>query len=154
MCVEFEDGFFDEHETKEILDIVENLSHEMFIDKSYVECSENLRKSTFMLKSGWESLCNIMLKTNFGKNMHPKTQESVVDAFSTIACCYIYECLSCYSHIKDKISHVTICVDQNCDFEVVVCIDKSNDWKKYLGKWQQWEFDNEGHFLSSNMKSK
>lgn len=142
--VGFEDGFFDNDEKDEIRNIVKSLSDNIVVDKTYVDCCENLRKSVFMIEDGWNSLHDMLIDTEYGKYLHPNSHLLLVDAFSTIARCYMYECISAYT---DKCSHISITIDNKQDFDVIICKDKSNEWKKYPGKWQDWEFDKDGKII-------
>lgn len=147
--VEFsEECEFSEEETKKIRDFVTKMSKSICIDKSYVECIENKRKSTFMLETGWNALKDVILDTNYCKNSFEHANAVIIDAFVTMVRCYMYECLA---QVTDKSSYVNILVDGNCEFDVIVCKDTSMDYKKYFGKWQDWEFDDNGKFLSSHV---
>ena len=147
--VEFqEDGEFLDEETKEIRDFVSKMSKVICIDKSYVECNENKRKSTFMLENGWNALKDVVLDTDYCRHMSDHANAVVIDAFVTMSRCYMYECLA---NITDKFSQVNIFVDGSCEFEVIVCKDIALDYKNYSGRWQDWEFDNDGKFLSSHI---
>ena len=54
--VEFLEDSFTDEEKKELTYFIDNISTTIYIDKSYVECKENKRKSVFMIESGWNSL--------------------------------------------------------------------------------------------------
>ena len=149
--VEFLEGSFTDDEKKDILDFIDGMSRAIYIDKSYVDCKENKRKDTFMLESGWNSLREVILDTRFCKYTYGMTEEVLVDAFTTMGRCYMYDCLS---KKTDKFTQVNIEVKEDCEFEVVICKDVAHDYKNYLGKWQDWEFDDEGRFLSSHVDDK
>lgn len=142
--VDFEDGYFDDEEKKEILSIIKSLSGTMTVDKTYVECLENLRNTVFMVEDGWNSLHDMLIDTEYGKYLHPNNHAILVDAFTTIARCYMYECISAYT---DKCQHISITIDTMQDFDVIICKDTSDEWKKYPGKWQDWEFDSAGKII-------
>ena len=146
--VEFEEGFFDKDEQKDIKEYIESLSNVISIDKSYVECNLNARKSTFMIEDGWNSLRDMLIDTEYGKYLHPNNYETLIEAFSVMAQCYLYECLSLKT---EYISHINISI-KNEPFDVVICKDKSNDWKSYKGKWQDWKFDDDGYYIGNKNK--
>ena len=149
--MEFDVGFledvFTDEEKKELTYFIDNISKAIYIDKSYVECKDNKRKSVFMVESGWNSLRDVILDTKFCKYIYGNTNEVLIDAFATMGRCYVYECLS--SKTK-KFTSINVTVKEDCEFEVIICKDVSNDYKRYLGRWQDWEFDDDGNFLSSN----
>lgn len=146
--VEFLEGSFTDDEKKDLSSFIEDMSKTICIDKSYVDCKENKRKSTFMIESGWNSLKDVILDSKFCKYTFNATDEVLIDAFATMGRCYIYECLALKT---DKFTHINVTVKEDCEFEVIVCKDSSEDYKKYLGRWQDWEFDDEGNFLSSHI---
>lgn len=143
--VEFLDGSFSEEEQKDIRDFIEHMSEKMYIDRSYVECKENKRKSVFMIESGWNALRDLMLDSRFGKHLYGQSAEVLADAFATMSRCYVYECLSLKT---EKFTEISVTVKDDCVFDVVVCKDTSKDYKTYKGRWQDWAFDENGKFLS------
>lgn len=140
--IAFEDDFFDVAEKNRITYIMSSISESIYIDRSYVECAGNKRLDVFLTSEGWESLCDLMIDTRFCRNVHGVTQESMVDSFIMMAKCYVYECLSKFT---DKIEHIELSIDDEKPFEVIVCKDESKDWKSYKGRWQDWEYDDEGN---------
>ena len=143
--VSFEDGFFDEDEQHKIKEYAENLSKCIYVDRSYVESKSNKRNSTFMLEDGWNALRDTLIDTEYGKYLHPKNYESFIEAMVVMAQCYLYECLALHT---ENISHINISIS-NEPFDVIICKDKSNDWKNYAGKWQDWEFDDNGYYIKT-----
>ena len=134
--VSFDEDVFDESERNEIIDFVNSLSHEIPVDKTYVDFKGTNFKDTFLTEEGWNALCDTILDSSFCKYIHPRNHETIVDAFVTIARCYIYQCLlSRYGNVE----HIIAMVRPNTSFDVVICKDCSNEWKKYPGKWQTWK---------------
>ena len=140
--VEFDDEYFDEDEKKQLLDFISNMSKNIYIDKSYVECNGNKHTDVFMLEDGWNALCDLVIDSRYCKYLHHISQSSLIEAFCTMARCYMYELLC---KITDKTCHIAITVKDDCDFDVIVYKDDSKEWKKYPGKWQDWEFDDDGN---------
>ena len=139
--VMFEDGCFGSEEEKRIKDFIAGMSSGIMIDKSYVECESNKHGDTFMLENGWDALKDLLLDSHFGQFMsHPATKETLIDAFTTMLRCYMYEMVSKNADIE----HIMIDVDPSSAFDVVVCRDRSHDWRKYPGKWQSWSYDDNG----------
>ena len=140
--VEFEDDVFTDEEKKDLLSYIESMSREIAIDKTYVECNENKRASTFMIESGWNALRDTLIDSEYCRYLHPSGHSTIVDAFVTMARCYMYECVALKT---ENISSISIQARLE-PFDVIVCKDTSNDWKKYPGKWQNWKFDENGKF--------
>lgn len=133
----FEEGFYDEDDQKSILELIDVMSEEMYIDSSYVDKKDSKYKSSFMLDDGWTSLCDVVNDSKFCKYLHPKSQETLVDAFCMMGKCYMYECMSLYYDVQ----HIQLEVDPEHDFEVVFLKDTTHAWKHYPGKWQTWKDD-------------
>ena len=147
--VVFEEGEFDDAETKKILECIEVFSKEICIDKTYVECKDNRRSSTFMVETGWNALRDLIMDSSFGKYLSPAAQMSLVEAFSMMARCYMYECISSFT---DKYTHIDINVKPDSIFDVIICKDTSSEWKDYCGPWQDWEFDDNGRPIPQKSK--
>lgn len=149
--VEFDDDndMFTEDEKNSIRALIEAMSSKIFIDKSYVEYSGNTRKDVFMLESGWNALKDLLVDSKYGQHLNsmPHAPEVVIDAFATMGRCYMYECLA---KVTDKTQSINISLDPKCVFDVILCKDMTHDQKHYIGRWQDWEFDDDGHFLSSS----
>lgn len=144
--VQFLEGAFTDDEEKEIRDFISLMSREIHIDRSYVECLENKRRNVFILEAGWNSLQDVMLDTQFCQHLHAQGQEVVADAFITMIRCYIYDCLAAKT---DKFTDISICIDEDSTFNVVVCKDVAHDYKTYVGPWQSWKYDLDGNFMQS-----
>ncbi len=145
--LDFEDGYFDDNEEKELSEYVESLSREICIDKSYVDCSLNKRTSTFMTEIGWNSLKSVLVDTDYCRFLPTKNHASLVDSLCMMARCYMYECLALKT---DNYEHINVMIDPDCTFDIVICKDNSNDWKKYLGKWQTWKYDLSGNYIDQD----
>lgn len=147
--IEFEEDIFTEDEQKDLKTHVEAMSKKIFIDKSYVEYCGNTRKDVFMLESGWNALKDLLIDSKYGQYLHemPHAPEVVIDAFATMGRCYMYECLA---KVTDKTQSINLSLDSKCTFDVILCKDMTHDQKHYIGQWQDWEFDDKGHFLSSS----
>ena len=87
--VEFEDGFFDDNEKKDIENFIDAMSNEMHIDSSYVDNKETKYANTFMLEDGWNALCELIKDSKYGKYLHQSSQESVQDGNMTVFFCLI-----------------------------------------------------------------
>ena len=148
--IEFEDGYFDEDKQKDISEYVKSMSKEMCIDKSYVECSNNKHADTFLVETGWDTLRDLLIDSGYGRYLHKESVASLVEAFVVMAKCYLYECVMI--KYQDAAEHINISI-ANAPFDVTICKDTSNSWKSYIGKWQSWNFDDNGNYVPQH-KSK
>lgn len=146
--VKFEEGLFSEDEQAKIRNFIDVMSHRICVDKSYVDCKGNYRKSKFMLEEGWNKFCDAIFDTRFCQYMYNYSEEDIASTFATIGRCYMYESLA---KEVENISSIDITLKDDCEFDVIICKDTARDWKNYIGPWQNWEFDENGNFLSSNI---
>ena len=147
--IEFSDDSFTKEEENDIIKFVNGMSKRICIDRSYVECKENKRKNVFMLEKGWNSLSEIILDTKYCQLLNDQCAAIILDAFITMIRCYMYDCLAMKTN---KFEDIQLTIDNTCIFDVITCKDSSNDYKNYPGQWQSWEFDDDGNFLSANVK--
>ena len=146
--IEFLDDTFSDDEKTDIVNYVNAMSKNIYVDKSYVECYENKRKATFMRESGWNALRDSIIDSRFCKYSFSNSEEIIADAFATIGKYYIYDCLA---KKTDRLNAINVTVDPECEFDVIVCKDVSHDYANYIGQWQDWEFDENGTFISSSV---
>ena len=147
--VEFQENVFTEDEERDIRNYIDEMSREIYIDKTYVECKENLRKSTFMIESGWNALQDLMLDSKYCKYLDAAGIYTVIDAFSTMGRCYMYECLALKT---EYFQNIAITLKKDCVFDVIICKDIAHDSRRYVGRWQDWKFDSTGKFVPPDSK--
>ena len=135
--VAFEDGFFSENEREDICDMIDNVTRMIQIDKTYVETKKSNFKGTFLIEDGWNSFCTAIMESEFCAKLDEKSYDVIIEAFTAMAQCYAYECLSLY--YPEKIKHIAIEVDPKSEFDVVICSDVAHEWSRYPGKWQTWK---------------
>lgn len=135
--VAFEDGFFSEEEQEEICSMVDSIKKMIPVDRTYVETKKSKFKGTFLVEEGWNAFCSAILESGFGQKMAKESLKVAIDAFATIAQCYVYECLSLY--FNGQLEHIMVSLKPDSVLDVVVCEDVSSEWKRYPGKWQTWK---------------
>ena len=129
---------YDEKDAKEIDRILEIMTQEISIDKSYVDFPENKHQDTFIELEGWERLCQLVKKTQFGKKSSNMADEIVIESFKTIILGYLYSIYECLGYNIDGIA---------LDFEHAAGLhtefykDTIQEWKHYPGPWQDWGLD-------------
>lgn len=139
--VVLEDGFFDEDDEKEIISLVNSLKESIWIDRTYAEFKGTNYSDVFLTEDGWKSLCKMLFISKFGKNLHPKNQEQVVESYIIMIICYIYSMLEKYGWGPE---HIMLKLAENQDIEADIYIDliPKAVWKSYRGPWQDWEENN------------
>lgn len=124
-----------EETRQKIQDAVKQICNCIVIDKSYVEFKENKHEDVFMLENGWNELCDLVYKTNFGKKATKSQNNAMHESFSLMIMCYIYLFLENLSYDTDM---VILEFDKNSKFMVEYSEDNIQEWKHYPGKWQTW----------------
>jgi len=126
---------FSEQQKNEVIDIINMLSNGFTIDKSYVKCKENKHDDVFMNESGWNELCDLVILTKLGKKSSVAQNAILQESFCAMILCYAYMILETFGYSSDD---VILELSKNGKFMLQYEIDTCEEWKSYLGKWQQW----------------
>ena len=136
--VSFEQGVYSDEEAKEIENLIEEIGDHIYIDKSYVDYKGTKYEKNFMREQGWNELCELVTKTNFGLNATKLENQTLLFCFTMMIQCYVYLFLD---DLDIDINNVYLEVADNTRFLSHIVIDKTNSWEKYPGKWQTWGKD-------------
>ncbi len=125
---------YTDEEIKQIHYIVANGSKHIYIDKTYVDFKDTPYSKIFLTENGWKHICNLVLKTDFGKNCTKKQNKELIESYSLMSLCYMYllledygfDCAGIYLEHTDK-----------SKFMVRIFEDDLSD--NYAGKWQSWK---------------
>lgn len=140
----FDEEFFPNSEERtKIFDYLRWMSREICIDKSYVDLHDG-RPGAFMLEEGWNSLKDLLADSSYGADLNMQAQASVAEIFAVMAKCYMYECAASFLGSLDNAKHISIEVQEDCVYKVVICKSANGAWKNAIGCWQEWEFDDDG----------
>lgn len=149
--LEFEDGFFNDEEEKELSSRASELSQKVFIDRSNVACKLNKHSKKFLLEEGWNFLHDVLVDTKYGKYMALENQKYIAQTLDVMICCYVMSELEAFT---DKIEHIALSIDESSVLEVLICKDTSNEWSSYRGSWTDIDEEEEKSKESSKRKSK
>lgn len=118
----------------EIEYIVNHMSKDIWIDKSYVDFPENKHKDVFLGLDGWENVCKLVRRTKYGK-LSPKLADGILfEAFQLMMTAYMYDILEKFDY---DISGINLDV-LNKGIETYFYKDGIQEWKHYPGPWQDW----------------
>lgn len=139
--VALEEGFFDEESEKEVMSLVDDLRKSIWIDQTYVGYDGSKYSDVFLTVEGWEALCAMLVLSNYGEHLHPKSQEQVVEAYQVMTVCYMLTELEKrgWSH-----EHIKIMPKDDANIEAEIYLDETplDAWKNYRGPWQDWPENN------------
>lgn len=130
---------FSNEDIENITNIVKTLAAEISIDKTYVLSKDSKYVKTFMYEDGWNELCNIMVETNFGKNLNKFENLILYDIYDQMVSSYILMCLDL--EFNYDTTYINIKLQPKTKLDVECEIDTYNEWKRYPGKWQTWKND-------------
>lgn len=128
---------YTEKDKKRMFQIANELGNKICIDKSYVEFPENKHQDTFMYEEGWKELCRLVLHTNFGRKATKKEDQQLFEAYSSMICIYLSNCLKSYGYDDENFS---VELAEGSQFHVEVFFDYCQEWKHYPGPWQDWDW--------------
>ena len=89
----------------------------------------------FLELIGWENLCRLVKKTEFGKKSTILVDDVIADAFKVMIIAYIYSILEKYDYDIDGIQ---LDVIANSGINTKFYKDIHMEWKRYPGPWQDW----------------
>lgn len=136
-CVEVDvnPDVYSKKDKKKLFQMANELANKIYIDKTYVEFKENKHKDTFMYEDGWKQLCRLVLTTHFGNKATKEQDEQLREAYQTMICIYVSNCLKLFGYDDE---HFSIEIAAGSKFQVEVYYDTVQEWKYYPGKWQTW----------------
>ena len=126
---------YDDTDISKLEEIVKIMSRKIFIDKSYVDFTENKHRDTFLELEEWENVCKLIKRTKYGKITTDATDSLLHDAFKTIALAYLYDVLEKFGY---DIENITLDVFNDTGIAVRFYKDTIQEWKYYPGPWQDW----------------
>ena len=136
VCVNYEmNDELDEETQARVNNALKLLTKEIYIDKTYVDFKGTKYKKTFLREDGWKELCDLVFKTKFGNKCKKDDNDRMLEAYSSIIVCYLYQALSDLGFDVENI-HLEI-ADQS-RFMVEFHKDVCEEWKTYVGPWQSW----------------
>lgn len=138
--VDLDPDFFDKKEQSRIKNLVKELKESIWIDKTYVAFKGSNYSDAFLQEAGWKSLCNLLVLSDFGKNLNEANQAQVIESYCAMLMCYMYEELGSKFGVTNH-EHLFLKLDTSVELDVEVFLDEtpSDLWAKYPGKWQTWE---------------
>lgn len=126
---------YGEEDAKRLKTAVMALTKDFSIDKSYVDYEGTPYEKTFMLEAGWNSLCDLVKSTDYGKKATKSDAAVMRGAYRKMILCYLYQTLEDLGWDNEAIS---LDMPDDTKFMVEYEPDVSEGWKWYPGKWQTW----------------
>jgi len=127
---------YDKDDIKTIKDAINVFSREIIIDKTYVAFNDSKYNNTFLAEEGWKTFCELLNKTNCGKNATTEEHDTIQTVYYLMIISYVYLCLSTIGYSSDGIY---LEIPQKSLFMVEVRPDTYNEYSRYPGKWQSWK---------------
>jgi len=75
---------YDEEQIDLLIQRVELLSKEIYIDKTYVDYEGTKYEKTFMYEDGWNNLCNLVKKTKYGKKATKDEDDQLRESYKAM----------------------------------------------------------------------
>lgn len=121
---------------KQVNEIIDIISNDISIDKSYVNVEGNLHQDTFIDEDGWNELCKLLKDTNFGNTATEEQNDEMSDAYMLMVIAYAYSILELYDI---DIEDITIGIKPKTKFTIEFYKDYVQSWRLYKGPWQDWK---------------
>ena len=137
----YNDEIYDLEQFNNIKFLINHMSKEIIIDKSYVEFKENKHEKVFIPEDGWNKLCELVYDQKFSKKIKNKNSKNTIDQelqliYKLLIKNYLYLVLDEFEY---DINNIILLIKPNSYFIVKTEIDTIEAWKYYPGKWQTWK---------------
>lgn len=133
---------YDDNAVSQIEKIVDVMSKHIYIDKSYVDFPENKHCDVFLELDGWQNMCKLIKKTKYGKISSNSADEILHETFKLIVVAYMYSVLEKFNY---NIEDIQLDIVNGSGLDVRYYEDKIQEWKHYLGPWQEWNSEDSEH---------
>ena len=144
ITIHFEEDAFTDEEENEISDIVFALKQSIWIDKTYVGYASSKYSDVFLAPAGWKQLCDMLVCSDFGRELTLSNQQKVVEAYSVMVVCYLLASIEKYGISAEHIG-IEVVSAESIDVEIFEDHTPDDLWKKYPGKWQSWTWKNSNY---------
>lgn len=124
--VDVNPDMYSETEHNEIWDIVDHMSKEIWIDKTYVVFKGSIWKDAYIDEKRWYELIEMIKPQLFGKKITQKNKDTITIAILAIVINYMYNILEKYGYSIDDID---ICVSKGSDMRVAYYNDTRTTWE-------------------------
>lgn len=119
---------FTEYDVIQINKIVDGMSKNIFIDKTYVVFKGNRWKDAFIIEEKWEELIDILIEFKTMKKYnkyYPSYKKFINSAFFTFTIVYLSGILDKYGYDPEELN---IKFNQECDYSFEVKPDFRTNW--------------------------
>ena len=117
----------------EIRNVANHLSHEVYIDRTYVDYEGTKYEKTIITEEGWNGLCSLLHVTDFGRKVDDEERQTIQEAYKNIILQYVFQCLEDLGY---DISNIHLEILANTSFTASIHRNLTTD--NYPGKWQTW----------------
>lgn len=119
-------GEYSDDEVERIQGIVDTMSRDIWIDRTYVAFRGNRWKDAFINEDMWYKFAKAVIKTDFGMKGSCKTREFVEEGTLVIALTYLYDVVMKYGYSPEDIE---ISVKRRSTYRTAYAEDDRNDWR-------------------------
>ena len=137
VCVNFQvdPDVYSKKDIKEIQKILQVLTKEITIDKSYVDFNLNKHDNVFLTLNGWNELCKLVIDTR--KKASKKQNDTKYEAYIMMILSYLYLAFEQYGYDTEALYFE---IEEDSYFMSEYQKDETEAWKTYPGKWQTWKW--------------
>lgn len=103
MNVEVNPMSYSNEDIDRIKNIIDILSKNIVIDKTYVKYKGNHFRDAFLVEDKWYSFNKLVIDTDFGRKCGKKINDTICETLMAIALTYLYDCLVKYDYDPSEI---------------------------------------------------
>jgi len=82
---------YGEEDRKKVQDILDHMTKDIYIDKTYVNYDGTRWKNAFIVEDKWYEFLNLVRNTNFGRSATDEQMEDITDCVLAMVLIYMYQ---------------------------------------------------------------
>lgn len=116
---------YSKEEINKIKYIIQALSKNIWIDKTYVRYKGSRWKDAFIQEKSWYKLCNLIIDTEFGQKSSFYEDRFITESLIVLSITYLYSILCKYGY---DVQYIILDVKDNSKFKVTYEMDNRKRW--------------------------
>jgi hypothetical protein len=116
---------YSKEEINKIKYIIQALSKNIWIDKTYVRYKGSRWKDAFIQEKSWYKLCNLIIDTDFGQKCSFYEDRFITESLIVVSITYLYSILCKYGY---DVQYIILDVKDNSKFKVTYEMDNRKRW--------------------------
>lgn len=123
--VEVNEDVYSNEDKENIKNIINMMSKEIWIDKTYVDFKRNRWRDAFIVEKMWYEFCKLIIKTDFGKKGNKRDNDEIANNLLVLSLTYLYSIIEKYGYDTENID---IFFTKKTKFKCIYELDERTSW--------------------------